>query len=174
MSCQRTHCLFMFPLLILSLGISISDIQAEKRIAGAFGFIFGEQLPDAMVKNATPDEHGLARNEVVARDPSPHFEMYSVSIIPDTRQIAMVTASKVIKNDRDKAQLFFRSRKEEMVKNLGNPSNSTESVTTWKSGGVEVVLILSEVKDDNNPMSVIVLLYSDNAIVELASKRKNK
>lgn len=171
---QRKHYLLLFALVIIFFTMFASSTKAEKKITGAFGFLFGEQLHAALTKNTTPDEHGLARNEVEPKEPSPHFEMYSVNIIPDTRQVAMVTATKTIKNDSDKAHKFFISQKEEMAKRFGNPHSSSESIAAWKVGGVEVALLITEVKDKNNPMSIILVLFSDDAMVDLASKRGKK
>lgn len=174
MSNQRKYYLFLLALFIIPVVLFASNAKAEKKITGAFGFRFGEQLNAALMKNTTPDEHGLARNEVDPKEPSPHFEMYSVSIIPGTRQIAMVTATKTIKNDRDKAHKFFISQKQEMSNRFGNPHSSSESIAAWKIGGVEVVLLNTEVKDKSNPMSIILVLYSDDAMVDLASKQGKK
>lgn len=69
---------------------------------------------------------------------------------------------------------LFASQKQEMFKRFGNAHSSSESIATWKAGGVEVVLLITEVKDKSNPMSIILVLFSDDALVDLASKRGKK
>ncbi len=174
MSIRRSLYTPKFLSLIVLCFLSATSAHAGAKIPGAFGFMFGEALPPSILTNLQPDKYGLARNEVTPRIKSPHYDMYSVSIIPATRQVAMISATRTIRNNKNEAAGFFKARKEEMSRALGKPGSAKDDLAAWSVDGVSVYLMNTFVNDPTTPMSVIVVLYSKDSITEIAAQNAKK